>query len=136
MKKIVLAPNAMKGSLTAKETAEAMAIGISRYSKQLDIVQIPFSDGGDGLVEVFADIFSGKIESAKVFGPRGDKIKAQFCLVPEQDLVAIETAKSSGLALLPEEARNPMLTTSYGTGELIAAALDYNISHIIVGLGG
>ncbi len=136
MKKIVLVPNAMKGSLTAKETAEAMAIGIARSFKDIEIVQIPFSDGGDGLVEVFADIFSGKIESAKVLGPRGDRIKARFCLVPEQDMVAIEMAKACGLALLPEEARNPMLTTSYGTGELIASALDYNVSHIIVGLGG
>jgi len=134
--KVVLAPNAFKGSLTAVEAAEAMARGVTRACDSAAIVRVPVADGGDGLTEVLLDALQGEIRTVTVKGPRGDPVQASFCYVPKLDLAAIEMATASGLALLPEGQRNPLLTTTYGTGQLIAAALDLGVSHIIIGIGG
>ena len=134
--KVVLAPNAFKGSLTAVEAAEAMARGVARACDNAAIVRVPVADGGDGLTEVLLDALQGEIRTVTVKGPRGDPVQASFCYVPKLDLAAIEMATASGLALLPDKQRNPLLTTTYGTGELIAAALDLGVSHIIIGIGG
>lgn len=134
--KIVIAPNALKGCLTAAEAAGALARGVARASPDSDIVQIPVADGGDGLAEVLVSALHGVKRTALVTGPRGDPASASFCYVPARQLAAIEMATASGLALLTKERLNPLLTTTRGTGELIKAALDLGVAHLIVGIGG
>jgi glycerate kinase len=134
--KIVLAPNALKGCLTATEAAEAMARGVARACPTAEIACVPVADGGDGLADVLVNALSGETLTVTVTGPRGDPVSASFCHVPARRLVAIEMATASGLALLARDRLNPLLTTTRGTGELIAAALDLGASHLIVGIGG
>ncbi|MCC8986316.1 MAG: glycerate kinase [Candidatus Contendobacter sp.] len=134
--KIVIAPNALKGCLTAAEAAGALARGVARASPDSDIVQVPVADGGDGLAEVLVSALHGVKRTALVTGPLGDPASASFCYVPARQLAAIEMATASGLALLTKERLNPLLTTTRGTGELIKAALDLGVAHLIVGIGG
>lgn len=134
--KIVLAPNALKGCLTATEAAEAMARGVARACPAAEIACVPVADGGDGLADVLVNALSGETLTVTVTGPRGDPVSASFCHVPARRLAAIEMATASGLALLARDRLNPLLTTTRGTGELIAAALDLGVSHLIVGIGG
>ena len=134
--KIIIAPNALKGCLTAAEAAAALARGVARASPGSDIVQVPVADGGDGLAEVLVSALHGVERTALVTGPLGDPVAAPFCYVPARRLAAIEMATASGLALLTKDRLNPLLTTTLGTGELISAALDLGVSHLIVGIGG
>ncbi len=134
--KIVLAPNALKGCLTATQATEAMARGVARACATAKIVRVPVADGGDGLADVLINALHGEARTATVTGPRGEPVQASFCHVPARRLAAIEMATASGLVLLPKDALNPLLTTTQGTGELIAAALDLGVSHLIVGIGG
>jgi glycerate kinase len=134
--KIVLAPNALKGCLTATEAAEAMARGVARACPTAEIACVPVADGGDGLADVLVNALSGETLTVTVTDPRGDPVSASFCHVPTRRLAAIEMATASGLALLARDRLNPLLTTTRGTGELIAAALDLGVSHLIVGIGG
>jgi glycerate kinase len=121
--KVVLAPNALKGSLTATEAAEAMARGVRRACGDADIVQVPASDGGDGLIDVLVHALGGELRTAMITGLRGDPVKGSFGYIPNRNLAIIEMALVSGLKLLSKDKRNPIETTTYGTGELIAAAL-------------
>jgi glycerate kinase len=134
--KIVIAPNALKGCLTATQAAEALARGVVRASPDIDIVQVPVADGGDGLADVLVNALHGVERTALVTGPLGDPVTASFCHVPARRLAAIEMATASGLALLAKDRLNPLLTTTRGTGELIKAALDLEVSHLIIGIGG
>ncbi len=134
--KIVAAPNAFKGCLTASEAALAMARGIAGVLPDAEVVRVPVADGGDGLVDVAVDALAGQPRVVTVAGPRNDPIDATFCHVPAMAFAAIEMALASGLALLPEDRRDPLVTTTLGTGQLIAAALDLGVSRIGVGIGG
>lgn len=145
--KILLAPNSLKGSLSAGEAAAAMAEGVRYASRgagsgreRVQALQLPVSDGGDGLVEVLHLALGGEIRQVAVHGPLvdrgGERIESSFLWLPERRLAVIEMAAASGLALVPEEDRDPTRTTTRGTGELIAAALDQGARHLAVGLGG
>ena len=122
--KIVAAPNAFKGSLSATEAAKAMAEGITQVLPEAEVVQVPVADGGDGLVDVAVEALNGERRTLKVTGPRNAKVEADFCYVKSMNLVTVEMALASGLALLPEDLQDPTLTTTFGTGELIRAGLD------------
>lgn len=134
--KIVVAPNAFKGSMTARHAAESMAAGIRMAWPDVQIELVPVADGGDGLVAVALDALQGKRYRLLVTGPRFELVESEFCHVPELSFAAIEMALASGLALLPEDMRDPVLTTTLGTGELILAALDLGVRKIGVGIGG
>jgi glycerate kinase len=134
--KIVVAPNAFKGSLSATEAARAMAAGITAILPAAEVVQVPVADGGDGLVDVAVEALNGERRTLEVTGPRNHPVAADFCYVKSRDLVTVEMALASGLALLPDAQKDPTLTTTYGTGELIRAALDLGVRHIGVGIGG
>ncbi len=134
--KIVAAPNAFKGSLTATEAAVAMEEGIRKILPGAEVVRVPVADGGDGLVDVAVEALDGEVRTVEVTGPRNTPLKADFCYVRSRDLVTVEMALASGLALLPKEQRDPLRTTSFGTGELIRAALDLGVGRISVGIGG
>jgi glycerate kinase len=135
--KIVVAPNAFKGCLSAREAARAMQAGAEKASPLALVVAVPFADGGDGLVDVLADIMPGEIRTEEVTGPLpGTSLEAAYCLAPMQGLAAVEMARASGLALLEPGERNPLRTTTLGTGELMAAALGHGIKRLVVGIGG
>lgn len=134
--RIVVAPNAFKGSMNAVQAAEAMKKGILAVFPQCDVTCVPVADGGDGLTEVMLAGLNGTRVEAMVSGPRMEPLSAPFCMVPSRKLAVVEMAKASGLALLPKARHDPTHTTTYGTGELIRAAMDNGATRIIVGIGG
>ena len=133
---IVAAPNAFKGSLNAVEAAEAMKKGILAAVPRCHVTCVPVADGGDGLTEVMLHSMGGQRIEVRVAGPRMETVSAPFCLVPSRHLAVVEMARASGLALLSKSQHNPMKTTTYGTGELILAAMDRGATRVIVGIGG
>ncbi len=134
--KIVAAPNAFKGSLSTTAAARAMAEGIAQVLPEAEVVMVPVADGGDGLVDVAVEALQGERRRLEVTGPRSQPVAADFCFVQAKDLAAVEMALASGLALLPDAMKDPTLTTTFGTGELIRAALDLGVKNIAVGIGG
>ena len=134
--KIVIAPDSFKESLTALEVAEAIEAGLKKVLPDAEYVKVPMADGGEGTVQSLVDATEGRLISAEVRAPLGNKVKAEFGLSGDGRTAIIEMAAASGLHLVPPEARNPLRTTSYGTGELICAALDEGVEKIIVGIGG
>lgn len=134
--KIVIAPDSFKESLTALEVAEAIEAGLKKVLPDAEYVKVPMADGGEGTVQSLVDATEGRLISAEVCAPLGNKVKAEFGLSGDGRTAIIEMAAASGLHLVPPEARNPLRTTSYGTGELILAALDEGVEKIIVGIGG
>lgn len=134
--KILVAPNSFKGSLNSVEVANCIEKGIKKVFKKIDVIKVPFADGGDGTVEsIIASIPQGKIVRCKTTGPLGEKIDSFFGVIPEKTAV-IEMAATAGLRLVPENKRNPLKTTTYGVGELIIKAIEYGCKKIIIGIGG
>lgn len=134
--KIVIAPDSFKESLTALEVAEAIEIGFRKIYPAANYVKIPMADGGEGTVQSLVDALKGKLIKQDVIAPLGNKIQAFFGLSGDGKTAIIEMAAASGLHLVPAEQRNPLRTTSFGTGELIKAALDLGVKKIILGIGG
>ena len=134
--KIVVAPDSFKGSLTAVEVADAIEQGIREIFPEAEIVKIPMADGGDGTVQCLVTATGGKILKEKVTGPLGDEVLASYGILGDKKTAVIEMAEASGLTLVPENKRNPLITTTYGTGQLIKAALDQGCRKMIVGIGG
>ncbi len=134
--RIVAAPNALKGSLQAPEAAEAMKRGILAAIPHCHVSCIPIADGGDGLTEVMVAALGGERIQTTVSGPRMEPVIASFCFVSQSKLAVVEMAEASGLVLLSENRQDPTRTTTYGTGELILAALNRGATQLIVGIGG
>ena len=134
--KIILAPDSFKGSLSAVEVCHAMERGIRRVFPSVEIVQLPMADGGEGTVEALVASTQGQINKMRVTGPLGSPVEAFYGLLGVGKVAVIEMAAASGLPLVPEDRRNPMYTTSYGTGELIQQVLNEGADRIIVGIGG
>lgn len=135
-KKIVIAPDSFKGSLSSTEAAQAMARGVQRALPEAELVLLPLSDGGEGLVESLVTASGGELLEYEVTGPLGSPVTAQMGLMGGGRTAVIEMAQASGLVLVPEAERNPLVTTTFGTGELIAKALDLGCDHLIIGIGG
>ncbi|WP_210611216.1 glycerate kinase [Priestia flexa] len=134
--KIVIAPDSFKESLSALEVAEAVEKGFKQVLPQANYVKIPMADGGEGTVQSLVDATDGEIILKKVTGPLGEPVEAFFGILGTKKTAVIEMAAASGLHLVPPAKRNPLMTTTKGTGELISAALDYGVNHIIIGIGG
>lgn len=134
--KIIIAPDSFKGSLTTIVAADAIADGIRAVVPEAEIISIPIADGGEGTVEALIRASNGKIVKTPATDPLGNKIESFFGILGDGQTAVIEMAAASGLPLVPNDKRNPMLTTTYGTGELIKAALDYGCRKIIMGIGG
>ena len=132
--KVIIAINSFKGCLTSKEANEAAAEGIRVAYPDAEIVEVPVSDGGEGYMEAFHAAIGGRLEEVTVRDPLMRPIVAKYLL--HNDLAVIEIAQASGLTLLTKEERNPMVATSYGTGQLVADAVSKGAKHVIVGLGG
>jgi glycerate kinase len=134
--RILVAPNSLKGSLDAFEVAAAIASGLLRALPGSDIEQVPIADGGDLTAAVLVRGLGGTMEQARVIDPLGRPIQAEWGLLADGTTAVVEIARASGLVLLSDRERNPMLATSYGAGELIKAALARGCKRVIVGLGG
>ena len=132
--KIVTAIDSFKGCLTSREANQAAAEGIRSVCPDAEIVQVPVSDGGEGFVEAFHSAIGGDIQELTVNDPLMRPVVAKYLL--KGTTAVIEIAQASGLPLLKKEERNPLIATSYGTGELVADAVLKGAKHIIVGLGG
>lgn len=134
--KIVIAPDSFKGSLTAVEVSNAIGQGVREIFPEAEIVKIPMADGGDGTVQCLVNATGGEILKEKVTGPLGDEVLASYGILGDKKTAVIEMAEASGLTLVPENKRNPLITTTYGTGQLIKAALDQGCRKMIIGIGG
>ena len=134
--KIIIAPDSYKESLTAMEVATAIEAGFRQVMPDAEYIKLPMADGGEGTVQSLVDASNGSIIEHQVTGPLGEQVPAFFGIMGDGKTAVIEMAAASGLHLVSPDLRNPMLTTSYGTGELILAALDHGVDHIIVGIGG
>ncbi|EES49793.1 glycerate kinase [Clostridium botulinum] len=134
--KFVLAPDSFKESMTSKEACEAMERGIKKVIPNAECIKVPMADGGEGTVEALVESTNGEIHEVEVLNPFGQKVNACFGILGNKTTAVIEMATASGIQLIKREERNPLITTTYGTGELIKAALDKGIKHIIIGIGG
>ncbi|MGR6980432.1 glycerate kinase [Testudinibacter sp. P27/CKL/0425] len=134
--KIIIAPDSFKESLTALEAAEAIEAGFRKVFPQAEYLKVPMADGGEGTVQSLVDATGGKLQPVTVTAPLANKVEGFFGLSGDGKTAIIEMAAASGLHLVTPEQRNPLLTTSYGTGELIKAALDCGVNKIILGIGG
>jgi glycerate 2-kinase len=134
--RIVIAPNAFKGSLSALEAADAIAEGVRAAAPDADLVLVPIADGGDGTVDALVAATHGGRRTIRVHGPLGDPVDADYGMVDGGSTAVIEMAKAAGLALVPSEKRDPRVTTTYGVGELLQHAFDHGARHFIVGIGG
>jgi glycerate kinase len=134
--KVVIAPQGFKGSLTALEVARAIESGVRRAASDAVTVVVPVADGGDGTLQALVDSSSGRIVTSRVTDPLGRPVDAQWGSMGDGRTAVIEMARSSGLALLRAEERDPLRTTTYGVGELFRAALEAGHRKFIVGIGG
>ena len=135
--KIVISPDSFKESLTAKEVCLAIETGFKRVFPEATYCLVPVADGGEGTVQSLVDATQGEILNLQVTGPLSESVDAFYGLLGDGSHTAvIEMAAASGLHHIPEHLRDPKLTSSYGTGELIKAALEHGVTKIIIGLGG
>lgn len=134
--KIVVAPDSFKESMSAKEVCDSIEKGLLSVSKDWEIVKVPMADGGEGTLEALVDATNGKIFNEKTLNPLGEEITSKFGILGGKDIAVIEMASTSGLELISPEKRNPYITTTYGTGQLMLKALEQNVEEIILGIGG
>jgi glycerate kinase len=134
--KVVIAPDSYKESLTAMEVATAIESGFKEIMPDAEYIKLPMADGGEGTVQSLVDATGGDIVTVEVTGPLGQPVTGFYGLLGDGSTAVIEMAAASGLHLVEPDERNPLLTTTYGTGELIKAALDRGVDHIIIGIGG
>lgn len=134
--KIVIAPDSFKESLTAMQVAEAIKLGFQKVMPNETYITIPMADGGEGTVQSLVDATKGKLINVEVMAPLGNKINSFYGISGDGKIAIIEMAAASGLHLVPISARDPKITTSFGTGELILDALDKGVKRIILGIGG
>ena len=134
--KIVIAPDSFKESMSALEVAHAIEKGFKKVFPLAEYIKVPMADGGEGTVQSLVDATDGTIIKEVVTGPLGNPVEAFYGISGDKQTAIIEMAAASGLELVPKEQRNPLLTTTKGTGELILAAINQGVKHIIIGIGG
>jgi len=134
--KIVIAPDSFKESLSALDVALHIREGFRAVYPDADYVVLPVADGGEGTVDALVAATGGRRITRRVVGPLGDEVEAFYGVTGDGDAAVIEMAAASGLELVPPDARNPLVTTTFGVGELIRAALDDGARRFIIGIGG
>ncbi len=122
--KFVIAPDSFKGSLTAKEAAEDIRTGLARVYPDATYELVPMADGGEGTVQSLVDATDGELITETVTGPLGKPVQAAYGMLGDGETAAIEMSAASGIGFVTDETKNPLVTTTYGTGELIIKALD------------
>ena len=139
--KIVIAPDSFKESLSAKQVCESIEAGFTQVFPDAEYVHLPLADGGEGTVEVLLQGLDGEVRESQVTGPLGNAVNATWAILDHKEkegakTALIEFAAASGLDLVAVDQRDPAVSTSFGTGELIREALDLGVTQIILGLGG
>jgi len=134
--RIIVAPDSFKGSVSALGVAEAMARGIHEVFPDAEVLKVPIADGGEGTVEALVAATGGRLVHSQVRGPLGESVRAHWGVSGDGTTAFLEMASASGLPLVPKELRNPCITTTFGTGELMKAALDAGLRKLVVGIGG
>ncbi|MCT4643659.1 MAG: glycerate kinase [Carboxylicivirga sp.] len=136
MKKIVIAPDKFKGSLTGIEFCEIVERGIRKHLDHVNIISCPLADGGDGTIEALRYFLDGSLVELKLNDPLFRSIEASYLLSADRHTAFIEMSAASGIRLLKKEELNPLLTSTYGTGEMIKDAMEKGAQHILLGIGG
>ena len=134
--KIVIAPQAFKGSISAMNAAKAIEHGVKSVLPNCETILIPIADGGDGTLETLIDVMGGDIVTENATGPLGSKLKADWGALSNQKTAIVEMARTSGLALLNPNDLDPYKATTYGLGEMISKSMDKGYREFIVGIGG
>jgi glycerate kinase len=134
--KILVAPDSFKGNMSAPEVCAAIEEGILRADKSAKVFRVPLADGGEGTARAVTEAAGGNFVSLRVKGPLGQKVEAAFGLIQNGRTAVLDMASASGIELVRREDLNPLKATSYGTGELIRAALDSGAKELIIGIGG
>jgi len=134
--KIVIAPDSFKDSLSAEKVADAIAAGLADVMPHAQLIKCPMADGGEGTVEAIVAAGNGQLRRNHVQGPLGAPVEAHWGWLPDSHTAIIEMAEASGLQLLKPEQRNACITSTFGTGELIKAALDAGARRVILAIGG
>ncbi|WP_299575750.1 glycerate kinase [uncultured Leptotrichia sp.] len=134
--KVVIAPDSFKESMSAKEVCDCAERGILSIFPEWEIVKVPMADGGEGTLESLIDATNGKIYNEETLNPIGEKIISRYGILGDKNIAIIEMASTSGIELIPKEKRDPYITTTYGTGQLMLKALDHDVERIILGIGG
>ncbi|ADI37906.1 glycerate kinase [Waddlia chondrophila 2032/99] len=134
--KVMVAPQAFKGTLTVFEVGEAMMRGVQKALPGCECVFVPIADGGDGFMDVLFYYRQGTLIQQQVTGPLGERILVEWGIDEASQTAVIELSKFSGLSLIPEHRRNPLAATTFGIGEAILLALDKGIRHFLIGIGG
>lgn len=135
-KTFLLAPDSFKESMTAKEVCEAMEIGIKRAIPNAECIHVPMADGGEGTVQSLVDATGGNLIKKEVTGPLGTPVTAQYGILGDGKTGVIEMAAASGIHYVTKETKDPFITTTLGTGELIRDCIEKGITDIILGIGG
>lgn len=133
--KVVIAIDSFKGSVSSMEGSKEITLGIKEVYPNAEIASFPIADGGEGTVEALVNATGGQLQSVKVTGPLLEPVQATYGITGNGQTAVIEVAAASGLPLVPEASRNPLLTTTRGVGELIAHAIEQGCREFIIGLG-
>jgi glycerate kinase len=136
MKKIVIAPDSFKDSLSAQGVADAIALGLAEVWPDAQLIKCPMADGGEGTVESVLAACDGELRRTDVRGPLGETVNAAWGWLPQNHTAIIEMAEASGLQLVPLDRRDACISSTFGTGELIRAALDAGAQRVILAIGG
>lgn len=134
--KFILAPDSFKGGMTAKEAADAMKNGLKKIYPDAVFEEVPMADGGEGTVQSLVDATHGHFVEKQVTGPLGTPVQARYGILGDQQTAVIETASASGIQFVNNQTHNPLIATTYGTGELMLDAMTHGIKQIILGIGG
>jgi glycerate kinase len=134
--KIIAAPDSFKGNMSAGEVCDAIEEGISRADPSAELIKLPLADGGEGTAKALTQAAGGRFVEAAVRGPLGEQVSAVFGLIHDGKTAVLDLASASGIELIPRGKLNPFKASTYGTGQLIAAALDTGARDLLIGIGG
>lgn len=134
--KVLIAIDSFKGSISSINGSEAISLGIKDVYRDAEILTLPLADGGEGTVEALVEATGGQFIRKEVIGPLNEKVEAVYGILGNENTAVIEVAAACGLPLVPDEQRNPFVTTTYGVGELICDAIEKGCREFVIGLGG
>ena len=134
--KIIVSPDSFKGSCSAIEVADSIEKAIYDVDSTVNVVKMPVADGGEGTIDAITSCVPADIYELEVCDPMGEQALATYAIIENGETAIIEMAQASGLPMVPVEERNPLVATTYGTGQLMKDALDKGVKKMIIGIGG
>lgn len=134
--KVVVSVDSFKGSVSSMEAGEAARLGILAAAPDAEVIVAPLADGGEGTVDALVEGMGGRLLDIDVTGPLGEAVRCTYGIIESQKTAVIEMARAAGITLVPDDKKNPLKTTTYGVGEVIADAVKKGCRNFIVGLGG